>query len=142
MLRIKPYFFTLLYNIHTNWILSLLTKIIILTSYQWNCRFTFQIGWLPIFRSTCLSLNDQLGCQKCLVTLEKWWQNPLSVGFRLLRSFDENNCVNTSIKPILTRDKNLSFRVLASFITQGFENLGEFWGWCRTLACETWNVIY
>ena len=48
------------------------------------------------------------------------------MGFRLLRSFDENDCVNTSIKPILTRDKNLSFRVLASFLTQGFKNLGEF----------------
>ena len=38
--------------------------------------------------------------------------------FRLLRSFDSNNCVKTGIKPILTRDKDLVFIVLVSFSTQ------------------------
>ena len=51
--------------------------------------------------------------------------------FRLMRrGSDKNNCVNTSIKPIMTGDKNLLFMVFVSFSTwQGFlflENQGKF----------------
>ena len=40
--------------------------------------------------------------------------------FRLMRSFDVNNCVNTSINPILTGDKNLLFTVVSFSTWQGF----------------------
>ena len=42
--------------------------------------FSVVCGWLSIFRNTCCDLNDELGCQNCLFTIEKWQKVPFSVG--------------------------------------------------------------